>query len=377
MCDFGGIIGSLLGGALDAAFPEFGIPLSLATGAGGFLGDVVTGKDIGSSLLTGLTSGAGTGLSSVVSGGDFFAGPTDFGGGGGLFGGGGAGISATDSINGTGGLFGAEGVGSSALPATSANFSGAVTPTAGSAVPATTAPPAAGSATGGADISSITGSTGSGGPIDLTGVTGNQFTSGGDPLAVFNGAPSVGGVSPATSTAGGSGGFLGKIGDYIKNNPMQLLSAGGGLLSLLMGNKDPAALSSLNSQALLDRTRGNQYADALATGRLPAGAQAAIDQAAQAARATTRSNFASLGLTGSTPEAQALSGIDLGKAAQAYKELLSTSQLGENILGQSDNLYRTILQTQLSQDAAAQQAIARIAAALAGSGSRSSSAATA
>ena len=208
--------------------------------------------------------------------------------------------------------------------------------------------------------------------------------------ATLNAAPNTnvlrsGTTTPLTgsqvSTAAAGGDVLGggnpgsKIMSYLAQNPGLLLAGGGLAEALFKGNSTPG-LPALQTEASLEATQGNQNMSALQTGQLPAGAQAAIDQAERAAKATTASNFARLGMTGSTSEAQSEAGIEQAAAAQKFGDLSQVSQLGLQQLGAANSLYTTIMNTQLAQDKETQDAIARLAAALGGStGARAATAA--
>lgn len=356
----GGLLGGLIGGGLDLAFPEIGVPLSLATGAGGFLGNLAGGGDIKSAALEGAGLGALGGAGNAALGGSFFGAPT------------GTGIS---------GLFGG---GTSAA----GDVAG------GSAIPVGSDPVAAsGATTGATDAVGNLGASAGAGVTDLAGnpLPSSAATGAATPLTTPGAAATAPTTAAGTSTAaagvpstttgataaGGSttDATLGsKIMSYIKNNPLAVLSAGAAAYPLLQGNTVPG-LSDLKTQAALEGRIGNQEAQALQTGQLPQGAQSALDNAAEAAKATIRGNYASLGLTGSTQEAQALAGVDSGIAAQKFGELKSVTDAGMSAINSSDALLKTIMDTEVSQDAQTSQAIARLAAALAGGGTTKAAAA--
>lgn len=363
MCPFGGkgglfsggnigsALGSLAGLGLDFAFPELGIPLALATGGGGFLGGLLGGAKPEQAAIGGLTSGALAGVGELASGGGFF----DAAGGGGitsLFGGG------TDAAA---AIPGGTDIGTAVAPAVEAGT--ALSPLTGTASagiggdfigPPLSAAPAATAGLGDAVV----------------------------PAAGVPAAPTGGGGSPfydeATQTFSGGGGgtgggsFLSGVGgkalDYVKEHPFQVAGAGALALPLLMGQGTPPGLNTLKGEAALEAQRGNEMANALRTGQLPPGAQSAIDNAMQAAKATTRSNFANLGISGSTQESQAESGIDQAAAAQKFKMLSDVRESGLREVGAADSLYKTIMDTELASDKETSAAIARIAAALAGGG---------
>jgi hypothetical protein len=343
----GGILGGLAGGALDIfGFPEAGVPLALATAGGaelgGTLGGVASGENLGkaavSSLPEAAISGAVGGLGELGATGNFLGAPGD---------------ATTGPLGGL--LGGAPGTQVAGVPTVSdsatappVNLTSATGP---ATAPITSGLPAQGAAPGAGGT--ITGGTGATVPSSTIG------------------DPTGSGITPtvAATDTGGGGNFLSGIGtkalNFAENNPLPLLSAGGIGASLLLNNTPPG-LSTLQNQAGLLSTQGSQALNALNAGQLPAGAQAALDQADQAAKATVASRFGAMGLTGSTQEAQAEAGIDQAGAAQKYQDLLSLSQTGLQEVGAANSLYSTIMNTVIAQNANVQKAIANIAAALGG-----------
>jgi hypothetical protein len=420
----GGGIGGILGGLLGSLIaPEIGIPAALATGAGSFLGGLgggaATGEPLGQAALGALPgavlSGGVAGLGDLASTGDFLSASSPIG-----------------NLLGSGAsTAGATGAASAPVAAGPVTAGAAATPALAPAAAAGAAPAAGAGA--GVPVSGIAGTTGatpgdvsgalasspvlgpsattpaggggsffSGGltsntpaPATLTQNLGTAAPTGGTSLTTpsdfsgggptpnvtgfdASGNPVITGSGAAQDFSGGAAGpaSLGsKLASYLTSNP-GLLLAGGGLATALMEGNNIPGLSTLQSQAGLEATQGNQNLQALQTGQLPAGAQAAIDQAEQAAKATTASEFARLGMTGSTSEAQSEAGVEQAAAAQKFNDLAQVSQLGLQEVGGANQLYQTIMNTQLQQDQETQNAIARLSAALAGStGARAAAAA--
>lgn len=362
----GGILGSLGAGALDIAFPEIGIPLSLATAAGGFIGGtaggVASGEDFGKAALGGVESGAISGLTAgagnVIGGGDFFGAP------------------ATSIAAGPAGAAGEAGpLGD--VGAVGGALAGSADPIIGGAAPTLAggdigALPAATAGVGGTSVTPAAGVPASvtGGGFDPTGNANidSILSSASSNPANSNIAADITADPTGTGAGRGISGFGSDVLHYAGEHPFQLAGAGALALPLLMGGGKTPGLTDIQNQANLEAQQGNQLSRALQTGQLPQGAQAALDNAMQAAKATARSNFAGLGISGSTQEAQALSGIDQTSAAQKFKMLTDVTNTGLTQVGAADSLYKTIMQTELSQDAQTSAAIARIAAALAGGG---------
>ena len=425
----GGILGGLLGTGLDFLVPGAGIPLALASGLGsglgGFAQGAISGEPIGKAALGGLESGgisaALAGLGEGLTTGNVLAAPGAAATGplGSLFGS--AGATAGDVGTGVAGTapvapvtaapLSAGGAGTALAPGAATGGAPAAGPGAGAsvsgiggttgAVPgdvsgALSTTPAGGggsyfmggltndappSVTAGSAPATLTQNLGTTGPVggsSLVPSGGSDTITGGGGIGSFDAAgnPVAAGNPTATDFSGGAGGDAGsKLLSYIGQNPGLLLAGGGLTEALFKGNSTPG-LPALQTEAGLEATQGNQNLSALQTGQLPAGAQAAIDQAEQGAKATTASNFARLGMTGSTSEAQSEAGIEQAAAAQKFGDLSQVSQLGLRQLGAANSLYTTIMNTQLAQDKETQDAIARLAAALGGStGARAATAA--
>lgn len=409
MCDIGGILGTAVGAALSLFAPEFGIPLALASGGGGFLGStaesLAEGKPFGQALekgaVTGAISGATAGAGNALGGGEFFGAPagdiSSF-----------FGAASPEAAATTAGTAGTSIGGANIAPLAGGEGIGAPL-TAGAAGPGAATGGGIGASVGaeapqiGGALSSLPQSLGEAGPAgsigpagaigpstgigspgysslspsaqvsaDVGPVTGNNLVSGGG-----TGIPGIGtGADIPGATAGlynapaadaGAGGFGNKALDFAKNNPALLL-AGGGLAASTMFNRTPPGLENIKGQAATLSAAGTPLLNSLKTGALPPGGQASLDQGTSAAKATVRNRFAGMGLSGSSQEADALASVDQAAAASKYNELLKSAELGLRETGQANELYKTILTTQLSQDQATQQAIARLAAALAGGG---------
>lgn len=114
--------------------------------------------------------------------------------------------------------------------------------------------------------------------------------------------------------------------------------------------------------------QGAALQNILQSGQLPAGAQSAIDQATESAKASIRSQYAQMGLSGSTMETQALASADQQAASQKFNIVnqLVTQGVGETEA--AAGLYQNIMQAQLQQDNALGSAIGNFGAALAGGG---------
>lgn len=421
-CDFGiteslagilaGGLGSLgLGGGLIGTAAAPGL---LATGlagaglgaAGGAALSGIEGKPIGQgALFGGLTGGAVAGVGPALGGalgggtGANLVGDVAAGAGAGALGGkltGQSPLSGALQGGAVGGVAGLGGVGSTSTPSTASpsitpeSTLGATPGASAAAVgtPATASPVLGPSASGGGNFMGMLSEepAGAAGTAPVGAVTTNALT----------GAPSIGGGfnSPDIATAGGAaptgaataaaptaagGSVLDKALSSLSSNPLPLLAGGGLLLESALQKPISQTPEAKPLEAAAGRTGalGANLSSYLQTGTLPPGAAAAVNNATAAEKANIRSSFASLGLTGSTMEAQALNQADQNKAAQTFQigdQLLSQGAQFTNI---SDQLYQQILQETLQQDQAFQQALGTFASGLAGAGTRASNASVA
>lgn len=214
----------------------------------------------------------------------------------------------------------------------------------------------------------------------------SSLTPGGPGSAGVGLTPTPAGAGSAAATGGG-GGFnydastTGKIlnslgvtsagedpgivASSIAKNPAALVGAAGLGYNLLEGSNVPGQ-SALTGQAQQLSAQGKQLASYLQSGQLPAGAQAALSQATNAAKAQARSQFASMGLSGSQQESQALQQIELNAASQQFSiaDKLLTQGLSDTQL--SSQIYSDLLKVNEQQTKDTGSAIANFAASLGG-----------
>lgn len=183
--------------------------------------------------------------------------------------------------------------------------------------------------------------------------------------------PNIGSINAATptlpSSSGGVGGVLSSLGI---TSPGQGIAAGASLLGILQGQQQEAALKStlnnLQTQAQGQTQAATNLESALMTGQLPPGAQAAVNQATAAAKAQIRSQYASLGLSGSTMEAEALAGVDQSAASQVFSIAEDLYKTGISQTQLSDQLYSSILNAQGTLANQTNQALLGFASAMSG-----------
>lgn len=209
----------------------------------------------------------------------------------------------------------------------------------------------------------------------VTAAANPTVTSATDTASLLNGSPgvytgsSVNQLGQAVSQ-GNIVDIAGKAGNVITSNPSTALGALGLGYSALKAGQMPKGTNALTSQANALATQGSQLQQSL-NGPLPAGAQASLNQASQSAKAQIRSQYANLGLIGSTMEAQALAGVDQTVAAQGFQIADQLYQQGVSETNMSSQLFQQIMSIQASQNNALTGAIGNFAGALAGSGLKS------
>lgn len=345
----GAIGGNFLGDTISSALgvsPE--IAAGLGSGLGGFAGGLAGGRSVGQSAGIGALSGLASGVLRSLSGG------------------------GAPSMAG-GSAAGASGVGSAAA--------GGMNGGGGGAAPS---------------------------PVDLTSQLGispgqmamlNNADSNFSPSAPFSGMdisagqqailnnlaspPSVAATTPAGVPASAPGGFnygqssLGKImtslglpqnsvTEAIAKNPNALLAGGGLAYNLLQGNRELEGSAELRALAQRANERGERFSSYLESGQLPAGAQAGVNQATEAAKAAIRSKYAGMNMSGSSAEMQELNDVDARAQAQGFQMANNLLNSGIQESGISANLYRALLGLNAEREANTGRAISSFASALNG-----------
>lgn len=214
------------------------------------------------------------------------------------------------------------------------------------------------------------------------------------------GAPTTTGGGTAALTAGPAtsplSGLAGSVGSTLSNNAGWLVPAAAlgfealnqpsmpspqGLTGNLTGIATPettAGTSLLNTgQGIITQGQGlvQPLASGAGPGSLPSGAEAELSQATQSAIATIRSQYASMGLSGSTMEQQAINEVQSNALTQRYNIATQMAQTGlneintgEGVTGQgtgalnsASSIYSNLLNQSLQSDAALQSAVSGFA----------------
>lgn len=142
--------------------------------------------------------------------------------------------------------------------------------------------------------------------------------------------------------------------------------SGGALLAAVMrGNQPVAGEKQVNTAANTLASQGQQLSSYLTSGTLPPGVQTALHRSAEAAKATTRSQYAARGMTGSDAEARDLAAIDTSIVAQGTDVAMKLMQQGVSETNLSAELYNNIMHNALAEDASLGQALSSFAQSLA------------
>lgn len=376
----GGLLSSVVGPETAAAIA----PVLVGAGEGAAFGagtSALTGGNIGEgALFGGLAGGVTSGLGEVFSGTDIFGGVTSTGGA----------ASPTATLDQAAATGSGTGIAGSAAPPAATAPVGSVAGPAGTAptdlatAAATGGTPTDPLSVGGANLNlsgaATTGSA-STGPLSVGGAGLNLSDASAQGAAPSLSVPSVPtyGTTPAPSgfdatTIGKIANSLGLttpgqdpgiIADALAKNPGILLS-GGSMLYSLLSNAQPKGLNQLESQAGQMAAQGSQLESYVTSGTLPPGAQTAINQAVASAKAQIRSQFASMGQSGSTAEQEALQQVDINAVVQQFKIADQLLQSGLQETNLSATAYADLTKINQASAESTGSAIASFAAALAG-----------
>jgi hypothetical protein len=368
----GGFIGGgeLLGASLGLGTAGTVGLDALAGAAGGAVGGAVTGGNVGKDALFGGLAGGIAGLTAPTTPLGQSATGTVSPAGGAPSAGGAAGASATPAAG--------TAIAASGLPDLTAPGIETISVTAPS-LPAASLVPTTGAMAGGALAGASLIGSGSGA------ITSTDLPAGGpgSPLSQPSvGARGIGTNQPGALGAGTATSSVGKFaenpslhgfGDIISSNPAAVVGALGLGYEALSQPKVPGVSETTNAlkgQADQFAAQGAALEGYLNTGKLPPGVQSSVDNATAAAKATLRSRFAAMGLTGSTGEASALAQVDQNAATQVFDIANNLLQTGIKESGLSADIYKSLLGQANAQDQNMSNAIAAFAASMAGGGNK-------
>lgn len=223
-----------------------------------------------------------------------------------------------------------------------------------------------GESTGGTVLNALLGGAGGFGLGEVLGPgagfgEGGAFAAGGPPAGTSaagvagSHADAIGGADSATGGAAtDQGGFM----DFLKRNPW-LLPAGAVGMAALQGNQPIAGEKQLKELAAQAAGVG-KLSNTLQTGQLPPGAEGLVQNALNDTIAGIRSNYANMGLSGSSMEAQDIAAAQSRAAAQRFQLASAITTQGLDAAGLSANIYAQIAQLQLGQDSELSNALAAL-----------------
>jgi hypothetical protein len=147
---------------------------------------------------------------------------------------------------------------------------------------------------------------------------------------------------------------------------MLLASAAPLALELMGGQPAYPAEKALTNVATNLGTQGQALSSYIQSGTLPPGGEAFVKSSTDAAKAATRSNYARMGLSGSSMETAALADIDQRAGGQRFAlagDLLSQGLRAEDVAAGD---YKALITAEQARDTAFSNALSRFASALAG-----------
>jgi hypothetical protein len=160
-------------------------------------------------------------------------------------------------------------------------------------------------------------------------------------------------ANPIQAALNGVGQTLAPAGSFLKSNASWLLPAGAlgyDALKSEQGLGNIPGYNQLNTEAGQLASQGSQLQNYLQTGTLPPGVSQSLNQAATAATASIKSQYAARGMSGSSAEAADLANVQstvAGQGAQIAIQLLNQGVSESNL---SATLYGQIMNANITQD---------------------------
>lgn len=188
---------------------------------------------------------------------------------------------------------------------------------------------------------------------------------GGAPVSASEASSLGTAVKSATSAPGLIDRIIGgtaSTGDYLSAAG----SVGGLALTALQGDKQTASEKTLSSIANQQQAQSQQFANYLTSGTLPPGLQAKVDQATKAAEASIKSKYASMGMSGSSAEAQDLANANMNAVAVGADMATQLLNASFNQSGTAVGIYKQLMGQETTNDANLSNAIVNFFSMLAG-----------
>lgn len=210
-------------------------------------------------------------------------------------------------------------------------------------------------------LENVMGNSDAGAPAPAPSLTGSsadqQFLANAQNSAATAMTPSPGTISPP-ATPGfidslSSGNFTGALkaaGSGIANNPGLALSAGGIALNALKGNKETGAEKNQAAYAGQEAGLGNSQIALGTAGQLAPGQQAAIEQQLQSTISQIKSQYAGMGMSGSTSEQQAIAQARQQASATIAQQAQQEINTGLSALGQGSAANAALVQQQMQSN---------------------------
>ncbi len=225
---------------------------------------------------------------------------------------------------------------------------------------------------GGLDTSGIGGGSSSGGTANF--LAGSSDSAGGTNIGQGPTVSNAANLPSNTAPAGNSivnafnNPSVSTIGTALGSNAGVLTGLGGLASNIVEAQQVPKGQSQLISNAQNLNTLGQQNESYLASGTLPPGAQAGINQATQAAIAAIKSKYASMGDSGSSAEQQEIAYAQQQAQAQGEQIALQLMQQGASDVGMASNIYSEIMNNAMKSDQNFSSAFTNLATAVGGGG---------
>ena len=207
--------------------------------------------------------------------------------------------------------------------------------------------------------------------------TGNTLPSAASEIGAANLAGQEGAIKAAVGGSGGSSGIAASLMKALGVDPSSDIGKSIASNSNLLVPAVGLALSASRQGQTGQEQRMNTNADRLDalsqsltaplfSGKLPPGAQGAVDQATASAKAAIRSKYASMGMSGSSSEQADLANVDRQAATQVFQLADQLLQQGISVAGLDQSIYQALIQDAGAQNTDLMNSIAGFATAAAG-----------
>lgn len=204
------------------------------------------------------------------------------------------------------------------------------------------------------------------------------YGSAGDAQFVSNAQAATGGAGAGAGTAPPAAGpstlsslKSGNFGAVLKDlgvTPMQAIGGAGLVANAIKGSSKTGAEKNEAAIAGSQNAVGNEQFALAKAGQLAPGQMAAINQQLEDGITQIRSKYASMGMSGSTSEQQAISQLQNAAASTVANAIQAELNTGLTALGQADSATQALANQQIQSDNALTQAIAMLSGAPSGYG---------